>query len=147
MSDRGTSVTVGYVLALAIATALVSGLLIAGGGFVSDRRADVVEQELTVIGQQVATNIEKADRLVTASDGSTTVNVNQTFPRDVTGTTYDLEVVEQSEPIVRLESSRPEVSVEVSIFNQTDVGASNASGGPISVRYDDSDDELVIDDV
>ncbi|MFC7028484.1 hypothetical protein ACFQH8_15745 [Halomicroarcula sp. GCM10025710] len=61
--DRAVSTALGYVLTLSIASLLVTGLIIAGSGFVEDRREQVVREELTVIGQQIGADLARADRL------------------------------------------------------------------------------------
>lgn len=142
MTDRGVSSAFGYVLTLAIAAVLVSGLLIAGGNFVGDSRERVIRQELEVIGQHTASNIEMADRLVVAGDDTSTVTLNQTFSQRVTGETYQIELVEEEEPYLRLNTTNPDISVLVEIDNSTAVGESYADGGEVAVVYDD--DELVI---
>jgi hypothetical protein len=154
MRDRAVSVTLGYVLALAISTLLVTGLVVAGGGFVEDQREQVIQQELNVIGQHLASNLEKADRLASSGSGSSTVvAINQTFSSQVTGTTYNVGLVEADptagEPAqIELSSARPEVSttVNVTTLQATVDGDSATNGGAISVQYDPSTDELVIDD-
>jgi len=152
MRDRAVSVTLGYVLALAISTLLVTGLVVAGGGFVEDQREQVIQQELNVIGQHLASNLEKADRLA-SSGSSPVVAINQTFSSQVTGTTYNVGLVEADptagEPAqIELSSARPEVSttVNVTTLQATVDGDSATNGGAISVQYDSSTDELVIDD-
>lgn len=144
MPDRGVSSAFGYVLTLAIATLLVSGLLIAGGNFVGDSRDRVVRQELEVIGQHTAANIEMADRMVLAGDDTSTVTLNQTFSQRVTGLTYQIELVEEEDPYLRLNATGQDISVLVNVDNSTAVGESYADGGEVAVVYDESEDELVI---
>lgn len=145
-SDRGVSKMIEYTLALAITASLVGGLLIAGGNFVDDRREQVVREELSVIGQHVASNVERADRLVQAGDTTTSVELNQSFPDRVTGSTYSVELVEDSGGYLRLTATRPDVSVTVEVDNSTALGSSEANGGDVSVVYKPGDDELVIQD-
>lgn len=144
MADRGTALALGYVLTLAIALVLVGGLFVAGGEFLEDERKQVVRQELEVIGQHLAANVEMADRLVQAGDDTSTVTLNRSFPERVTGTTYRVELVSGSDPTLRLNATDPEVSVEIEIDNTTSLRRSTATGGDVSVVYDPSTDELVI---
>lgn len=144
MTDRGTSLTLGYVLSLSIATVLVTGLLIAGGGFVDERRDQVVREELRVIGQHVASNVEKADRLVVAGDDVDTVAVNQSFPRAVTGAQYNIHLVPASSGSdhLFLNSSSQDIAVRVNVTTETDLRETTANGGTVAVVYDSN--ELVI---
>jgi hypothetical protein len=144
MTDRGVSSAFGYVLTLAIATVLVSGLLVAGGNFVGDSRERVIRQELEVIGQHVASNIEMADRLVVAGDNTSTVVLNQSFSQRATGVTYQIELVEEEDPYLQLNATDPDISVLVNVDNSTAVRESYADGGEVAVVYDESEEELVI---
>jgi hypothetical protein len=145
VGERAVSSTVSYVLSLAIATLLVTGLIIAGTGFVTTQREVVVREELTVIGQHLASNVEEADRMVVASDGSTTVQVDQTFPDTAARAEYDVRLSESREQLV-LNSTAPDQTVRVNISTSTDLRESTTDGGTITIQYDESSDELVITD-
>lgn len=133
MNDRAVSSTLNYVLSLSIATLLVTGLLIAGGSFVEDRQEEVIRSELTVVGQQIASDINRADRLLTAGGGSTTVAVNQSFPKRITGTGYDIQLEPGDDRLV-LRSVDPEVEVEVHVATESPLVQSNADSGVVVVR-------------
>jgi len=150
MSDsRAVSTTLGYVLALAIATLLVTGLIIAGGSYVDSQREQVVRDELTVVGQQLAADIERADRLVRAGDpgpsNAVTVRVNQTFSNSVTGANYRV-TLEPSEQELVLNTTRPEVGIRIGLTTETDLGESTVGGGTVQIRYDQGDDHLEVRD-
>ncbi len=145
-SDRGVSITLNYVLVLGISATLVAGLLVAGGSFVEDQRERVIEDEMNVVGNHIAGDIEQVDRMVRA--GVTKPDqavINQTFQRTVSGTTYNVELESSPDQVV-LTSNSPSVTVEIPVTVQTDVRESFAFGGETSVQYDDSEDELVITD-
>lgn len=135
MTDRGTSTTLSYVLTLAIAAVLVTGLITAGGSFVEDRREQVIREELRVIGEHVAGNLEAVDRYATASDDLNEAQINQTLPRQVTGARYEVRLQPNSgDPHLWLNTSRPEVSVQVNVTAQNDVTSETvADGGRITV--------------
>ncbi len=147
LTDRSVSTALGYVLTLAIAALLVGGLFVAGGNFVDDRREQVIRQEMNVVGQHVASNVEEADRMVEAGGSSTEVSINQTFPDRVTGSSYRVELVEDDGGYLRINSTRPEVSVVIEVDNATALENSYAEGGEVAVIYDSGSDELVIRDV
>ena len=149
MSDtRAVSTTLSYVLTLAIATLLITGLIIAGGSYVDTQREQVIRDELTVVGQQLAADVERVDRLVRASDtdNSVTVAVNRTFSNRVTGESYRLTLVPSDQAFV-LNTTSPDVTVRVGIANETALGASSARGGVVQIRYDEVDDHLEVRDV
>lgn len=140
---RAVSTTLGYVLMLSVASLLVVGLLTAGGGFVSDQRERVVRAELEVVGQQVASDVMAADRLVRASDDPTTVRITDSRPDDVTGSPYRVTLVDDGDPHLELETAEPSVQVTVQLSTATAVRESSVNGGDVVVRYDAS--ELVIE--
>ncbi len=140
---RGVSSTLSYVLSLAIATLLITGLITASTGFVTTQREVVVREELEVIGQHLASNVEQADRMANASEGSATVYVNQTFPDAAARSQYDVRLSESRDQLV-LNSTSPERTVRINISTTAELRESTADGGTITVRYDDSSDELVI---
>lgn len=143
--SRGVSITLNYVLALGISSILVTGLLIAGGGFVEDTRQRVVYSEMSVIGNHVAGNLEQADRLARASSGDATVQINETFQPQVTGSPYFVRLDNGSKQVV-VNATELDVSVRINTTVQTALDDSAfAGGGTISVRYDQSNDQLVVD--
>jgi hypothetical protein len=141
---RALSTALGYVLTLSITVLLVSGLFIAGGNFVESQREQVIRTELDIVGEQVATHVHAADRLNQSGMGETTVRIEQRFPRTVVGSDYQI-YLEEDEPQLRLESSRPQVEVTVPLTNTTALADSSAQGGEIIVRYDDDRGAVVID--
>jgi hypothetical protein len=144
VDDRGISITLNYVLVLGISATLVAGLLVAGGTFVEDQRERVIEDEMNVVGNHIAGDIEQVDRMVRA--GVTKPDqavINQTFQRTVSGTTYNVELESSPDQVV-LTSNSPSVTVEIPVTVQTDVRESFAFGGETAVQYDDSADALVI---
>jgi len=139
MSDaRAVSTTLSYVLSLAIATLLITGLITAGGSYVDTQREQVIRDELTVIGQQLAADVERADRLVRAGNpgpgNSVTVTLNRTLSNRVTGESYDITLVPSEEAIV-LNTTQPDVTIRIGIANQTNLASSSARGGDIQIRY------------
>lgn len=150
MNDRAVSSTLNYVLSLSIATLLVTGLLVAGGTFVEDRQKGVIRSELSVIGQQVASDINRADRLLTAGRGDTRVVVNQSFPKRITGSGYDIHLntgdpLDPGDDTLALVSQDPEVRVVIHVRTEQRLVESYADSGVVVVRNrTGTNDELVI---
>lgn len=144
-TERAVSTTLSYILTLAITAILVSGLLVAGGNLVEDQRERVVETELDVIGEQLASQINAADRLNQSGHRATTVAIRQRLPSTVTGQTYRITLEEREDPVLRLETTRPDIAVEIEVTNTTAMGQSRASGGTVMVEYDPDRKEMVID--
>ena len=154
VSDRrGVSVTVGYVLMLAVAALLLGTLLAGASGLVEDESEQVIDDELTVIGNQLASNIHEADRLaqVAAADANATttgttgsLSLDVRLPQRVAGTGYLIEIGSDN---ITLLSSNPDVSVTVP-YPETAVPVSppdQLSGGDLRISYRTSDGRLVID--
>jgi hypothetical protein len=135
MTDRAVSSTLNYVLSLSIMALLVTGLLSAGGGFVEDRQQEVVRSELEVIGQQIASDIQRADRLVAAGDDNQRVSLSQSLPERISGTTYRVSL-DPSTPELVLKSTNPEISVSVRFQTTTSLASSDADSGTVVVTYD-----------
>ena len=143
---RAVTVTLNYVLVLGISATLVAGLLVAGGSFIEDQRERVIEDEMNVVGNHIAGDLEQVDRMVQV--GATEpdkVVINQTFQSTVSGTTYNVELESNPDQVV-LTSSSPSVTVEVPVTVRTDIQGSFAFGGETSVRYDSTARALVITD-
>ncbi|MFC4549507.1 MULTISPECIES: DUF7266 family protein [Halorussus] len=142
--ERGVSTTLGYALSLTVATLLVGGLLIAGGGFVEDQRERTVRNELEVIGQQVSADVAAVDRLAQTVETGT-VTVDRNLPERVTGKQYTIAVrADGADRYLVLSVDRPEVSVRVELTSETTVAETAVSGGDVRVVYDPSADELEV---
>ena len=139
---RGVSVTVGYVLMLAVAGLLLGVLLTAGGGLLEGQSEQVVDDELTVIGAQLAANIHEADRLAvvahedantTAATGSVSLDVK--LPQRVAGTGYRIEI---SDGTISLLTANPTLNVTVP-YPETTVPVETdgqLNGGDLRIVYE-----------
>jgi hypothetical protein len=145
IDTRAVSTTLSYTLTLAISALLISGLIVAGAGYVDNRRDTVIRDELTVIGQQLVADIERADRLVLAGGEEPSLRVTKSVSDQVTGSGYRM-TFDGSELV--LESFDPEIEVTIEFVTETPVDDdSMATGGTIEISYDSTDEELVFDDV
>lgn len=88
--DRAVSIAVTHVLAIGITTLLISTLLIGAGGVLDEQKERAAREELSTIGDRVATQITTASRLGKSADEVEFV-VNQ--PARVSGGTYTIEFV------------------------------------------------------
>lgn len=142
MDDRAVNTTVGYVLTLGISSLLIVGLLVTAGGFVEDQRQRTVRQELSVVGQQVASDLSGADRLVRV--GGSEVTVRSSLPGEVTGINYRVEVEpDPSGPTtLRLSTSEPRVIVEVAVRMEMDVAATAFDGDDVEITWTGSELEV-----
>lgn len=137
MTDRGVSVTLSYVLTLAITTLLITGLLTAAGNVVEDRQDSVIRSELRVVGEQVATSLMTADRLAQTTDD--TVVVRTYSPDRIGGEEYQLRLDASNEEVV-LETTNPDILVRVPFDTETAVSSSSANGGNVEIVLTDVGD-------
>lgn len=134
--DRAVSVTVGYVLNFAIASILVSGLLIAGGGLIERQTEQVTEDELSVIGHQLADDISSADRLVRAGDVSN-LSIRSDLPQRTAAGGYTVNVTADGNGgEIVLRTNAPEVVVTVPFRVQSSLSGGTLEGGPVRIEYD-----------
>jgi len=144
---RAVSVTVGYILMLSVAALLLGVVLTGAGGLMESQSQQVVSDELTVIGDQVAANIHEADRLAqvgSADDGESTVELTVRLPQQVAGTGY---LVDVDNDTITLSTSNPDVEVTVGYPDPaTELSAENdqVAGGDIRIVYDADDDQLEV---
>ena len=148
---RAVSITVNYVIVLAITAVLVSGLLIGAGGYVQEQRTSVVREELTVVAEQLAAGIDGADRLARADARSRSVRVGVRLPPRVAGESYRIDVTEVSagppaRHELRLESARSGVRVRLTVSTLVDLDEGSVTGGWVVVRLDAAGPALVVED-
>lgn len=129
--DRAVSTAVGYVLTLGITTVLVSGLLLAAGGVVEDRREATTRNTLEVVGQRLAASLMSADRLAT-TDGTRTVAVTVDLPERIAGSGYSVRVDGSSSTLV-LDADRTDATRRVSFVASTPVASTKVSGGRLRI--------------
>lgn len=145
MDDRGVSRVLSYSLVLTISAVLVTGLLIAGGSFVTEQRSQVVNSELKVVGQRLAADVATADRLVRMGQGETMVRIDSHVPGDVAGSHYNVEVVASGgDASLRIAAPQLDRQVTVPVSNRTDLAPGTARGGDVVVRYNETTDRLEV---
>ncbi|PSP84632.1 hypothetical protein BRC83_05235 [Halobacteriales archaeon QS_1_68_17] len=145
--DRAVSSTLSYALGLSIATMLITGLVIGAGGYVEQRRESVTRDGMTVIGQQIASDVQAVDRVVSGSDDEANVTATQGLPERIVGNDYTVVVVARSDAYLRVttDSADGEIAVTVPLANETDVAAARLDGGDVGITYDEGEDALVIE--
>ena len=144
--ERAVSITLNYVLAIAISAVLVTGLLIAGANFVGDQQESVVRNELSVVGQRLAADLERVDRMVAAGDDVDAARINRSLPTAAVGERYDIELDASPEPELVLTADGADVSVSVTISNRTPLADSSVGSGSVAVVYDQPSGVIALDE-
>ncbi len=145
MTDRAVSTTLNYVLALAVVTVLISGLFMAANDVVETQRERSINSELTVLGNQVASDLSALDRLVIASEGKGTARISSDLPDTVAGKTYAIDL--QDSPIadryeIELSTQEPSVAVTIVVRLDTPLASTNLTSGDLVLAYDGSTIEV-----
>lgn len=137
--DRGASKVLGYILSVAIATALVAGLLIATSGLVDSQAETATETELRVAGDRLAAKLMQADQ-VAQEDPSASFALEPDVPTDAGGRQYAVEVdigspSDPGDERLILTSEEEGLRVIVPMTLKTDVAETETlSGGFVIVR-------------
>lgn len=146
--ERAVSVTVGYVLTLAIGAVLLSGIVIGIGGVVDSQTDRVVRGDLAVVGQTAVANLESADRLARAAEvdrpadaPDANVSVDVDLPARIAGRPYRIAVDSEA---VTLRTDDPEAVAEIPHVANLSVESSRVRGGPIRIRYNGSSGRLEV---
>lgn len=136
MSDRAVSVTVNYVLTLAITTVLIAGLITGAAGLIDGTKAQTTRDGYEVAGNRVAAGIQAADRL--AQSGPVEVSLTVDLPDRIAGTQYRIVVNNTSAPPkVTISGVSRDQSVSVAVTNQTGLVDGEVFGGDIRVYLRD----------
>jgi len=133
-ASRGQSIALDYTLGLGVGFLLITGLVVAGGNYVTDQRDRAQQTELRVVGQQLAADIEAADRLA-ASTTSGDVRIERSLPSTVARSTYSIEVVADEDPWLVLSSHSAPVEVRIELTNRTALVPTTINGGLVVVDY------------
>jgi hypothetical protein len=134
--DRAISITFGYVIALAITTVLIAGLLTAGSTFLRDQREDVVRAEFQEIGQQLAHDITAADRAQQSATGNDSIRIRSELPQDIGGQSYRVLIRPRGgdRHQIVMRANNPSVNQTVTFRAQSDIDTSAVAGGTVVIR-------------
>jgi hypothetical protein len=122
-------------LNIAVATLLISVLILAAGGLVEDQRERVADAELSVVGERLASDLQSADRLASSPD-ATTVVVRSQLPARVAGESYEIHV--ESNGDLQLTTDGPGEPVRVPVPLSRSVSDTTVSGGDVVIEFDGS---------
>lgn len=135
---RGVSVTLDYIILLAVATGMLVAMLLTVGGLVDSQLDRAVEDELTVTGHALATELEQADQLYRSTENNASqLEIERRLPSHVSGHSYRLTVNGSSEHVT-LWTTSPEVSVTVDYqAPSVAAGGDTVPGGPVRIALHD----------
>lgn len=89
---RAVSVTISYVLTLAITAVLITGLLLSAGSLFERQQDRSAREQLQDAGGQFAHQIQYLDRLADGTNGTSNASLSVSLPDQVSGSRYDAEI-------------------------------------------------------
>lgn len=140
-SDRGVTMAVTHVLAIGISAALLAVLLAGAGAVLEAETERAAERSLETVGQELAGEIEAADRLADAEGDETVARVDA--PRTVARTGYSVEGRNDCNGAagdagcLRLSAHAVDATVLVPVSTAADLEPSTVPGGPIEIGVED----------
>jgi hypothetical protein len=145
VTDRAVSTALGYVLGLAVVTAVMTGLVFATNEVVDDEREQAARSELRMLGNRLAADVTTVDRLA-PSGGGARAALTRAFPKTAVGSDYRIALGHDGSgpATIELTASDLDVSVTVTVTNGTAIGNSTVRGGEVRIRYDGT--AVVIED-
>lgn len=145
--NRGVSFTVSYVLTVAIAVVLVAGVLFAAGQVVKDHRAETIQGEATVVGDQTAAAVMAADRLGRQGNRSN-ASMALRLPERLAGEPYTVALrANASDARVVVRTQSPSVAVSVPLANRTRIENATVTGPDVRVVFNTTatDEQLTLE--
>lgn len=147
-TDRGVSFTVGYVLTVAIAVVLITGVVVSVGQVVADQRSETIRSGASVVGDQTAAAVMEVDRLA-RHGGASNVSIALRLPDRLAGQPYTVSLRgNDTDSFVVVRTEEPSVSVSTPLTNSTHLEETTVTGEDIRVvhRADEGRVTLVGDD-
>ncbi len=142
--DRGVSFTLGYVLTVAIALVLVSGVLFTVGEVVKDERDETVRGEASVVGDQTAAALMAADRLAGRDDRSN-VSIALELPDRLADQAYTVSLrTSGGDTFVVVRTRSPTVVVSTPLTTRMPVTEATVSGPRVRAVYRGADGSLTL---
>ncbi|WP_459193390.1 DUF7266 family protein [Halosimplex sp. J119] len=133
--DRGVSTQISHVFGIAITSLLVVVLLNGMAGYVQDERAKVADSQLETIGNQLASQVERADEL---GQHGGEVSVKTTVDSTVVGNSYRVSLAEgdpcdtgafHTDSCLVLEGESVDATAKVPVNLTSDVELEDEGGG------------------
>lgn len=136
--DRAVSITTGFILNVGIATLAVSLILFSLQGLFADIREDSQETEISVAGERVVWELEKADRMARIHDAD-----GRTFIKSDDVGSYRIRISQEN---VTVNSPNANVVLEHDVESDIVNAPVEVSGGQSHVvEFDGSNNELEIE--
>lgn len=147
-SDRGVSTVVSYALILGIVALLLVTLTTAFAPLVSSQQTSAVHSTLEVVGNDLAGDVESADRLAVAAGANGTVVHRTRLPDRIGGSPYRIAIDQPGGETyyeLTLRSLDHDVEVTIMVRTRTEIDVAEIGaldGGHLEIAYEE--DRLVM---
>lgn len=115
---RAVSSQIGYVLAIAIISILMAGLVSSTGGLVTQTTEQGTQAELQIIGDRISGQVMSADRILTGDDASSTLVLDANVPTRAGDESY---ILSYNSGELILKSTERDITVSIPLETNHDV--------------------------
>ncbi|MCU4926761.1 hypothetical protein OB905_12355 [Halobacteria archaeon AArc-dxtr1] len=144
MAERAVSTVVGYAIGIVVVAILAVSLSMAANGLVETQQERATEAKLGVYAEQLAADIETADRLAQQGDGAN-VSVATELPQTIGTERYAITItVVDEQPSLRFELHRSSSAVERGLATTTPIELTTVRGGSVMTTVDASSDQRMV---
>lgn len=133
--NRGVSSTVSYALTLGISSLLLVGLVTAGGTILQDENEQTTREELTIIGNRLATQISFADQTVQRTN-TNSLEFKAGVPNEVSGREFIIDITATA---ITLRDPETGIEVEIPVTTDTPIEEGTITSGELYIVYDGTD--------
>ncbi|ELZ85769.1 PKD domain containing protein [Haloferax elongans ATCC BAA-1513] len=146
--DRAVSTTVTHVLAIAIVTVLLSGLVVSASGALQEEQERATRQELNTVGNRIAAGIASLDSV---SETGGTVSLELRLSRKIGGESYTVSLQDGSacseealgaDSCLSLRTASGEETILVPVMNQTPVSIEERAPGRFHLQTEPTTREI-----
>lgn len=144
-NDRAISSAVSYVLTLGIVVLLLISLTGVFAPIVANQQDDAVLANLEVYGNDLAGDVESADRL--AAGGADVVELRTQLPETVAGEPYEIGISDTGDGY-EIELRSPDLDGPALVALETDTPIEETDtleGGTIVISYNSGEDRLEVE--
>ena len=151
LDDRALSTALTYTLTLALTTMVMVGLVSVTGHLVTSQHKSATSDELSVTGERLVNELASVDRMAYLNNDAN-ISLRTNHARVVAGAQYAIELqtggespCQRNECIV-LNTTNPDVTVTVPFTTLTPVREGKVHGGPVTVRYNSTADQIYLEE-
>lgn len=144
--DRGVTMPINYLLVIGVMALLSTGLLMTTSSYVENQQDQTIRSELEVIGNTLAGELAKIDRLAQRTGTTGEIEMEVKIPSQVAGSHYQIQIVAGGSDMyfIELSSANPEISVTISLKSRTTISEGSIDGDDLIVTFDTATGKLEV---